>query len=135
MVVVLQEVHEKYGRKPRSRPAAFADEAAAERFCQTLRRRLGICAVIALVFAGQENMHRVMKIVVPLRDSNVAQKSCVVTFVLDHDVDMALRRRLAHLAREICNEPEDARSEESIEPEAIDMEFVHPIERVVDEET
>src|SRR5690606_7417814 len=97
LVVILQKVDE---RERRQVLTGFAARLAADRRALTLKHEsfretspelfdwaLGKVGVVAFMFAGDQDVSGVMKVIVPLQDARAAQSAGFVAMVLEHDVE------------------------------------------------
>ena len=98
LVVVLQKQHEgvrrQVGTRFAARPAvavgfALVDEAFGQAARQAAQR-LGVVLVVAVVLAGEQDVQRMVAIVVPLCVVALAQQAGAVVVVLQDQVHMAL---------------------------------------------
>src|SRR5215471_8718696 len=70
---------------------------ARKAFCRAVR----MVRKVTMVLAGQENMQRVMKVVIPLGVVSAAQQISVIVVVLQNEMHMPAGRNVrAYLARE-----------------------------------
>ena len=111
LIVVLQKQHESCRRQLGTWRAARSSAAMERRFAlidetflqaarQQSRGTVLVILVIALVFAGQENMEDVVAIVVPLRVEVALQMRSGIGIVFEHQMYVPFAfYRVAHLGR------------------------------------
>ena len=107
LIVVLQEVDKGQRREVARRLAArlsaaiggrlaLIDETLGQRAPQPLDGRIGEVGIVAVPLAGEQDVHGVMQVVVPLRVEqppaqfgSVPQEGRTVVIVLEHKMDVA----------------------------------------------
>ena len=150
LVVVLEEGHERQGRKRAARTAARTTavrrhlalkgeplgQGAAEQFC------LAIVDVIAARLSGRRDMQPMMNVVVPLRGvangfgAFPAQPFGLVLFVLDEEVDRAIEARtdaFGDLVEDVGTAVVLDRMHR-VEAQPVEVELVDPVFGVLDDE-
>ena len=111
------------------------NEAFRKRSCQLLCRGLGIIGIIALVLARQKMMQHMVDVVIPLRVVSTRQKRCIIVVVFQHQMDMpAWLHMRAQFGRHHREEVARRQGVHSIEAQAVEAEFVQPIECILDKE-
>ena len=154
LVVVLQKAHEARGRKARARlaplPAAIRGELPLE--CETLgeaaremaKGRL-VVLVVAAVLAGQQDVERVMHVVIPLRlvqgalvRIGAGQVSRLIGVVLEDEMDEAvapgpLRRRARKLGEHVLA-GSVRYGVDGVEAQAVEVKLLEPVQCVVHDE-
>ena len=155
LVVVLQEGDERGGRQMGAGLAPGLPSLEGRRFALK-RKSLGqgaaelrhvavIVAVVAAALAGRRDVQPVVQVVGPLRvvPARLArgvelEPARLVGVVLEHEMDVSARAQLAanpfgefrqQMARAVVDDRMDG-----IQPQAVEMELLEPIKRVVDHE-
>ena len=156
LVVGLQEIDECALRQAGSGVAARAALPETGRFAlvpeplckgppEPPHRPVGVVGVVAVALAGGQEMYRVMEVVVPLAAGKarlpafVAREiASLVAVVFEHDVHVSFAARAgAHCGGELFEEVRGARvlhRMHRIQAQAVEVELLEPVERVVDEE-
>ena len=132
------------GAKPRS--LALIGEAFGEAAAEQPQRTRCVVGVVPVAFAGDEDVQRMMDIVVPLggreaRPARGVTREAVrfVAVVLEHDVNVASPEQgvapqgLGELGHDVRLRVVDDRVH-GIETQPVDSIFVDPVKRIVDEE-
>jgi hypothetical protein len=109
---------------------------------QQRKRLFAVVVVVALGLARQCHVHDVVEVVVPLGVVAAGprlgrQPRVVVVLVLQHQVHMTAVRGLAHDAGDLFQDMRAAAVHDGVhrvQPQAVDAELLHPVQRVVDEE-
>ena len=115
---------------------ALVGEAFGEDAAELVRRVLE-AVVIALALAGQQDVHDVVEVVSPLRVEfrRAAEQRGAVELVFGDERDLAAGLDLATGdAGQVDEEVFFRDRADGVEPEAIETEFIEPIDRVLDEE-
>ena len=123
---------------------ALIGEALRQAAAEPLDGPVGIIAVIAVVLAGEQHVPAMVDVVVPLRRVQARRAALVarqparlVGLVLEDEMDLAAGQGGAHALGDLGDDVRPAVVEDGVhgvEAQAVEVEFLEPVERVVDEE-
>ena len=123
---------------------ALIGEALRQAAAEPLDGPVGVIAVIAVVLAGQQHVPAMVHVVVPLRRVQARraalvarQPACLVGAVLKDEMHVAAGQGGAHALGDLGDDVRPAVVEDGvhgIEAQAVEVELLEPVERVVDEE-
>ena len=117
------------------RRLALIDESFSQRARKLPGRPLGIVAVIAFVFPGQQHVQHVVRIVIPLSVEIAPQVFGDIAVVLEHQMHMAAGLdRCTDLRRHLVEPAGLGDGVHGIQAQPVEAIFHQPIERVLDEE-
>src|ERR1700678_706126 len=102
---------------------ALIDEPLFERAGQPRSRCVGEIAVISAAFAGQENVSRMMEVVIPLRVKAAAKKPDIIVVVLQDQMNVA-RRRGANFVGQFAKPSVTRDGVNGIEAQSVEAEFM-----------
>ena len=148
LVMVLQKRDEngrrQMGRRLAARMAvamfgglALIGETGGEGAPELLDRALGVIAVISPRLAGQQNMQRVMQIVIPLRRIIAREPPRLVAVVFEDQMNGAARDMPANRLRQFGQDIGRALIENGVhgvKTQPVEVKFLEPVEGVVHDE-
>src|SRR5688572_26869927 len=155
LIVVLEEGHEsRWSQMARRLTAndtilmrrwiALIGEAFSQRPSEMLERTVGIIFIIAFILSGQKSMPRVMNVIGPLRRVKrrlptgvAAEPTRLICLIFKHQMNVPIRDGFTN---SVCQLFDEVRltvihyGMNGIEAKTVDMEFLQPIQRIVEEE-